>query len=63
MSIETFRQRIEDAECELEELAESGDLEERMEAALRLADLQQQLVRHEAANETGFNASAEGSAS
>ena len=33
---------IQDCKCELEELNECGDLEDRMECALKLADLEQE---------------------
>ena len=38
-----LREAIENAECDLEEISECGDLEERLTASLHLADLQSKL--------------------
>lgn len=38
-------QEIDDAECELEELNECGDLEERLEAAQKVEDLKREHFR------------------
>lgn len=38
-------EEIDDAECELEEINECGDLEDRLEAALRLEDLKAEHFR------------------
>lgn len=43
---------IEEAKCELEEINECGDLEERLEAAQRVEDLEAQHLR-EKMRETG----------
>lgn len=51
-TIETLESELEDAQCELEELNECGDLEDRLEASMRVADLEAKLFR-ERLKETG----------
>lgn len=47
-SVEKLRALIEDLATELEEANEAGDLEERMDLAIRIADANDQLAKIEA---------------
>jgi hypothetical protein len=44
--IEILQQELDSARCELEELSECGDLEDRLDAAQRVSDLERAIESH-----------------